>query len=331
MSKLAVGVSLLGACAPLPSPAEGPMPVRDQHPAQLTAVHMDPAPARTLAAGEARVRLDAAYTSLWLSGNGRPGTRFEMDGEILRTSIAARVGVGGGVELFAALPFGYGSGGVLDDFVIAWHDAFGLPNQNRDQQPRNRFRVAGTLGGEDVFTVRDHAVRLYDVPLGAAVQVYGGERGPAVTLRGAIELPTGDQDDGFGNGGIDLTAGVVAGWRGSGWWLGGHAQYAWVHTADRARDNGLGYGDVTSVGAAATVEVTTGVELVAQSEWETSVLRDLDFDRVSDPQWLLWLGGRFATGPASYLELALGEDLSGFVAPDFSLWASWTMALGGGR
>ena len=67
--------------------------------------------------------------------------------------------------------------------------------------------------------------------------------------------------------------------------------------------------------------------LLVQSELESSALRRLDFDRVADPQWLLWTGVRARLGAHTALEAALGEDLSPFVAPDFTAWMAvvWTL------
>ena len=78
------------------------MPVRNQHPAQLTVLHMDPADTAPRPAGAVGLRADAAYTSLFLGG-ARNGNLFEMDGEILRTAVRAEVGLGAGWELSVEL------------------------------------------------------------------------------------------------------------------------------------------------------------------------------------------------------------------------------------
>ena len=73
------------------------MPTRNQHPAQLTVMHMDPANATVLPAGATAFRTDLAYTSLWLSGNNAQSSWF-MDGEVLRAALDARVGLGHGLQ-----------------------------------------------------------------------------------------------------------------------------------------------------------------------------------------------------------------------------------------
>ena len=96
-------VILLGACSSQ-TPFYGPLPVRNQHPAQLTVLHMDPRSARVLDSGTPDVRVDAGYSSLFRNGSGG-GNDFSMDGELLRTRIKGRLGLGKGWETWVELPF----------------------------------------------------------------------------------------------------------------------------------------------------------------------------------------------------------------------------------
>ena len=60
----------------------------------------------------------------------------------------------------------------------------------------------------------------------------------------------------------------------------------------------------------------SGVPLVAVSGYALPE----DLARASDPQWLLWVALRHRLGERTRLEYGLGEDLSSFLAPDFSAW-----------
>src|SRR5688500_4126943 len=118
---------LLGGCVDAPR-FHGPLPVRNQHPAQLTVLHLPPASTNTLAADAWAARADIAYSSLFLSGSAPgagPRKSFRMDGEYLRISPQLRTGLGGGVEVSFEVPFAHTTGGFLDDFLIDYHDAFG--------------------------------------------------------------------------------------------------------------------------------------------------------------------------------------------------------------
>ena len=118
----------------------GPLPVRNQHPAQLTVLHMPPANTEVLPAGEVSGRLDAAYTSYFLSGSGS-GNQFIMDGEALRLSPSAVVGLGANLQVEVAVPFGFAHGGFLDDFILDVHDYFGMRARKRKTSPNDRFMV----------------------------------------------------------------------------------------------------------------------------------------------------------------------------------------------
>lgn len=296
----------------------GPIEVRNQHPAQLTVLHMPPASGRVQPAGKVEARWDNTYSNLFLSGQGS-GNAWQMDGEILRTSISTHWGLGAGLQLDAELPVGHTTGGFLDSFTIEWHDLFGFPDQGRSAAPKNRFLVQANRQGAPAFRVEE-GTGLLDIPVGLTWQVVAPRESVplGVVVRGAVEAPTGDDDRGFGSGGWDTSLGVAGSWAGDGWEAHGFFQHAWAHTPAQARRAGLRFADVTSGGLGFEGLVWPGTALLLQTEWETSTLRELAFDRVNDNQWLLWVGLRQELFDHWALELAFGEDLSEFVAPDFS-------------
>src|SRR5262245_10270962 len=108
------GSIALVSCATSPA-VRGPLPVRNQHPAQLTVLHLDPVAARAVLPGEVTARVATAYSSLFQSGSGN-GNQFTMDGELLRASLQLRVGVGEGFTVGAELPWELTTGGFLDHF-----------------------------------------------------------------------------------------------------------------------------------------------------------------------------------------------------------------------
>lgn len=317
---VALPALLLAGCAAPPD--RGPMPVRNQHPAQLLVQHLDPIRAATLPPGTADLRWANSYSSLFLSG-AENGDQFAMDGEIWRSSIKWRQGVADGFELSAELPVLHTTGGFLDGFIVGYHDALGLPDQSRSDFPRNRFRVFARHDGQEVYALREESLLLADVPLSAAFQLcrpYAGS--PGVLLRAGVELPTGDEDRGAGNGELDATLGVAASLPLRQFTVHGHAQHTFAGTPARARAAGLSFRDVTALGLGLEFGVTDRLGALVQVEWETSTLRGLDLARTQREQVLLWLGGRWQIGDRWHLEFALGEDLQGFASPDFTLWLS---------
>ncbi|MEZ5967304.1 MAG: DUF3187 family protein [Planctomycetota bacterium] len=319
---------LLAGCGTLP-PGAGPLPVRNQHPAQLLAAHPDPVPAQVLPGGVALLRFDNAYTSLWLiSDNGPTRNSLFLDGETWRTALDLRVGLGQGLELEAELPFGYASGGFLDSFVIGWHDLFGFPDQGRRDNERDAFAVEADRLGEAALSVEPHRFQIADTPLGLRARLLGDDTA-ALAVRAVVELPTGDEEAGFGNGGVDVAVGLVGDVRVGDLSLFAHGHHTFVHTSAPARRAGLALRDVTAVGAGGILQVAPWLSLLLQTQWETSVLRDLAIARAANEQWLLWAGFRVACSEHTFLELALGEDIGAYVSPDFTLWASFGGQVGG--
>ncbi len=320
---------LLGACSAAPRFA-GPLPVRNQHPAQLTVLHMDPAATRAPPAGEVRLRGDVAYSSLFLGGEGG-GNSFEMDGEVLRTGLKAAVGLGQGVSAGVELPLLHTTGGFLDGFLIAWHDLFGLPDQNRDEAPRNLFSVRAEHQGVEAWAVEESGLELGDVPMALTWSFLPADEDGAfgAAVRAAVEWPTGDEDDGFGSGGVDTAVGVLGELRLGHVALTAHLQHTFAATPSSAAAAGLDFADVSSAGLQAEVAFANGLALLLQAEIETSTLRRLDFDRAADPQGILWLGARAELAPRLHLEVALGEDITPFVAPDITAYLGLALDLGG--
>jgi len=336
MSVRAVAVLLalsgFGAASGCVQDAEfrGPMPVRNEHPAQLTVLHMDIASAATLPPGDFELRAAAEYSSLFLSGQGN-GNSFAMDGEYLQTRLSARLGLPSQLELDLELPYAHTGGGFLDDFIINWHDFWGFPDQGRSAAPRNQWFVRATDQGNTAFEVRAEDWRPMDVPVVLKWQCLP-IRPDAIglALRAGTELPLGDDKRGFGNGSFDTAIGAIAEWRSSVVAVVAHLQHTFAGTPPLARAVGLHFADVTSTGIAAELPLSHSVTALAQVEWETSTLRQLGFDRVASPQMLLWIGGRVLLQRGLFLEAAVGEDLLPYVSPDVTIWLSMALRPGGG-
>ncbi len=300
---------------------DGPLPTRNQHPAQLTVLHMAPSAVTTLPAGAISGRVDAAYSNLFLNGGSGGGNTWRMDGEYLRVGTTLRVGLGGDCELAAELPVAHTSGGFLDDFIIGYHDFFGLPDQNRDQNPRDAYDITAQKDGNVAWSVDRENLELLDVPMQVTWQLVApGDGRVGTAVRGGIELPTGNDDRGYGNGQLDASLGVLLEYRagGVGWY--GHAQHTLAGTPRQSRAVGLHFADVTSLGLGAELPLAENLNVLVQVEWETSTLRHLGFPAVASEQLLLWIGGRWLVTEHWGIEVAFGEDLYGFVSPDFTAW-----------
>lgn len=307
----------------------GPLPVRNQHPAQLTVLHQAPASARVLGAGRFSGRVDAAYSSLFLRGTAA-GSSFTMDGEYLRVSHRLRAGLGGGLEFGTELPFAHTSGGFLDRFLIDYHNWFGFPDQGRSDTERDRFLVRANENGSTVWQLDASGAELLDVPLQLTWQVLAPTAArPGLAVRGAVELPTGDDERGYGSGELDFGLGLLAEHHTGpvGWY--GHLQHTFAGTPAPARRLGFTFADVTSAGLAAELPLTSDLAALVQLEWETSTLRELEVPAASREQVLLWVGGRWRASADWSVEVGFGEDLQSLVSPDFTAWLGVVWLPGG--
>jgi hypothetical protein len=306
------------------------MPVRNQHPAQLTVLHLPPAAVTVLPPGTAAARVDAAYSSLWLNGSGSGGRSWSMDGEYLRTALGARIGLGADLELGVELPFAHTSGGFLDSFIIGYHDTFGFSDQNRSITAKDQFGIQARRGGATVWQVDHAGCELLDVPLSLTWQASDPARGLGVALRGGVELPTGDDARGYGSGQTETSLGALLEHHALGCGFYGHLQHTLAGTPGQSRAAGFHFADVTSAGLGVEAPLADGVGALVQVEWETSTLRELDIRVTRREQWLLWVGLRLTVRSDCDLELGFGEDLQGLVSPDFTAWLAMSWHPGAG-
>jgi hypothetical protein len=294
--------------------------VRNQHPAQLTVMHMPPARAATLGPEGVQLNLTAAYSSLFLFGDSVDRSWF-MDGEYLRAGAGLRWGLGDGFEFAFEVPVAHTSGGFLDSFLIAYHDAFGFPDQGREDSPRNEFEISAQESLRVTWQVERDSLELLDVPLQLTKELIAPRPGSVgLAVRGGLELPTGDDERGYGSGELEPSLGALVEYDAFGIGFTGHVQHTWAGTPGPAKRSGLHFADVTSIGAAAELPLSDDVHAFVQVEWETSTLRNFDLQVTDRDQCLLWVGGRWHATSTLGFELGFGEDLAGLVSPDFTAW-----------
>lgn len=236
-----------------------------------------------------------------------------LDGEIYRTTLALRYGVGKGVEVGLDVPYLAESGGFLDNAIEGWHDFFDIDQAGRDQVPHGRLLFRYVRDGIEKFKV-DHANGGFgDLRLTGAVQICRDESRPGrgMALRALLKVPTGNSTLLHGSGSTDLAL--------------------WLSAADDHRFSG---GRFTVFGAAGGMTMTKGDVLreiqrklaafatlgVGWSSWERlalkaqlnantpfyrgSVLRELSVISVQ-----VVAGGTVALSPKTSLDISFAEDL----------------------
>jgi len=96
-------------------------------------------------------------------------------------------------------PFIANRGGELDGAIENWHEAFGLPDGDRDKFPRDDIDVEYVRDGKVEYSQDKSSSGLADISLALGYQLTEGTR-----YFVGIELPTGSESDYSGNEAIDF-------------------------------------------------------------------------------------------------------------------------------
>ncbi len=116
-----------------------------------------------------------------------------LDGESQRVTMRYRAALAPiadyALEWSLEVPLLFTGGGVLDAGIENWHDTFGLPNGGREEVPQDRYRIRYERDGVALVDLQKGDSGLADARLGLGVAL-----SQRLTLRGLLQLPTGDKD-----------------------------------------------------------------------------------------------------------------------------------------
>lgn len=192
------------------SPPYGPLRLVNQHPMQLLFLQATPDRAEVSLRGHVELGLNTALTNTLLSDQRVVAATIDL--EMVRTVLDLRYGLSPRLEVGLEVPLIYTYDGILDTFIL---DAERVLTPNRERPIRNRQRAGAFLyqvqrGERVVIQGQDDAFGLGDVILKAKYAlVPEGLYRPAVSLRAALKLPTGDAGQGLGSGAFDGSLGLL--------------------------------------------------------------------------------------------------------------------------
>jgi hypothetical protein len=126
----------LGTFEP-PYRAFGPLSLPSRSPMQILRMTFTPSAPMTLAAGRLLVRESFTWANVW----GVDPWRYRIDMETIRVSTAAFYGVTDRIQVGVEVGALTASGGFADPAIEAFHDLFGISNQDRERYERNQFLV----------------------------------------------------------------------------------------------------------------------------------------------------------------------------------------------
>lgn len=315
---------LLLLVAALASPARGapleilPFQTANRSPAIQIFGLPGPGTALLLSPGESRAELALDLANNFTQAATAGESAF-FDSESYRLAFAFHHGLAAGFEAGIEIPYLRHSGGHLDGFIEGFHDLFGMPQGGRTSAPRNRLYLHYRNSGQREEHPDHASGGLGDLRLHGAWQLLrstnGAPRGGSLHL--ALKLPTGDSDRLLGSGGTDLAL-----------WGAGAYGFDW-------RDTELGL-----FGALGALLLSEG-EVLEQRQrplvgfatlgggWRPApwIVFKLQLDghtsfyhselvQLGAGSVQLTLGGDLALGPATALEIGVGEDLATETAPD---------------
>ena len=282
------------------------------------------APSWTLApqaAQRSRFELSSVVASHF-SSDSRNGDSIRLDGETRYLHFGFRKRVKEYWLVGMDLGWLQHTPGGLDSFIDGWHDFFGLPDGGRDQRPRDQLEFRYVNDGNLVFDLNDAVSGIGDTRVGAG-RVLGADAN--WLLWGELKLPTGDAERLTGSGSVDVTLSLTQ--KGSWQWSQRTLDWYWGIAAGRLGATDLmgasAKGWVTNAMAGFTVAVFPRVAFAAQIEAATPHYRS-KLDPLTKIALPLTLGAQVRIGQASWLDLAIVEDVGVNASPDATFIINFT-------
>ncbi len=187
----------------------GPFPVRNFQPLHQLVLVMPGDRASVLPRGALDIRIELAETaSVYRDQN--PQTAVTMKFETLRSGLFLRYGATDRLELAVEVPALYRYRGFMEGAITATERATTGLAPARDALRNTSYAFDISKGGRTIIGDGPGSLGFGDVSLMTKYQITR-ETGavPAVSIRTAVKLPTGDEDRFFGSGSPDFGLGLA--------------------------------------------------------------------------------------------------------------------------
>ncbi|MGD9388064.1 MAG: DUF3187 family protein [Gammaproteobacteria bacterium] len=303
--------------------------VSNQHPLiqvySLPNPGLEPLPAP----GDWSWRADTRLSNHSIEEEGPAGERIVIDGESYRTQLVVGYGLRPEMSLTATIPLVAHSTGMLDGFIINWHDLWGLSNERREGFENNQLDYSYFQDGVALLAIRERQRGLGDIRLAWDWQLRpAGPEQRSLVLRTGLKLPTGSSRRLLGSGSTDVSVqlagsdtktlgawNMALGWSLGALWLGDG------DLLDELREN------VVIIGSAGLRwQLWSRVALRAQLDLH-SAFYDSALDVLGKGSVQLSSGFDVRLAERHWLELAMMQNLRTDTTPDFGLYLSWRSSL----
>jgi len=314
--------------APTADPARvvrGPLALKTNGPIAANLMQFRPRKAATTPVGRLRFEFATAYSSMFEDGTDGSSTVL-FDGELSRTGLSFTTGVSPTTDVEFEVPIAYASSGFLDSFIEIWHDALGFPNGGRGKRDKGGFAMYAEKDGRRVFDMDPDRVELGDVPIVVTQRLIDEENaGVSIDLRGGLELPSGSQSRGFGNGGIDWGGGALVEKSIDRFTLGLGAYFVDAATPDAFARSDVEIDEQRYYHAGLECRWNEWVSIVTGLRASTAATRDITIEEVNGRVLDFDVGFVF-DDPQTERRFSFGltEDLVSESGPDFTVFFAWS-------
>jgi hypothetical protein len=311
----------------------GPLRIREQFLPTVGFLALEPTNTEVVGRGHWQIDLIQTTTNTWASSKAfeglldarpqrtpitlaelqsvdGPGGVYYVDGELDRTTLSLRTGIGGGFELQLSVPVVDFGGGVGDGFIEGFHDAFGFPESHRPAVPRDTFTVyIRDAEGNEVFRSLPSRAALSDATVAIKHTIPTGSRRWLVAVQVVGKLATGEEGDLYGSGSRDFGGQVM---------FARYNDHSQVHLALGAVRLGesktFGLPAQTRFAALLAYEhqLTRHSSVILQGQATESPFRELKIQDLGDTAYLFDLGLKLGLGRSTVLFLALSENVLNF-------------------
>jgi len=206
---LALILSIIPQPVPVGAEGFGPFPVRNFQAFQQMVLSLPGDRAAVVKPGTLDMRLELAETASIYNDNSPP-INVTVKFETLRSGLFLRYGATDKLELGLEVPVLYRYQGFMNGAITATERATTGLNPARAALKNSDFVFNVNRNGQTIMNGGPGAMGLGDTTLMSKYQLLmEGAAMPAVSLRGAVKLPTGNQADFFGSGSPDFGLGLA--------------------------------------------------------------------------------------------------------------------------
>jgi hypothetical protein len=261
--------------------------------------------------------------SNWQFAESTDSESLTIDGETLTARLVWRRGLGKRFDLGLDVPLVNHAGGSFDSVIESWHDAWGFPQNGRDEELSNQLLYRYEDSSGETVSIDSHTAGLGDIRAKLGFSLLADDP-QWLSLRATVKAPTGSADKLTGSGGWDASLGLH-------WRDGAGLQRAGL-VYEVAAGGVLGSrGDVLAprrrqfaAWANAMLAWHTASWLTLKTQLDThSAFYRSELQALDSASVQLSLGASFSLTRTMALDVAVVEDLAEDTAPDVVFHLAW--------